>query len=92
AAATPMYACFQKDANLSPFTHLPNQIDLDKMNPDEENELSLLSMKLNLDQEDQAPDLLLNQIVWKAVKGLDSEMPAPRRGAFILHGEDEDDD
>jgi hypothetical protein len=91
AAATPMYACFTSNPDFSPYQLIPNQIDLDQMNPEEETELSLRSEEMNLDQEDQAPDLLLNEIVWKAVRGIDSEMPSPRRGAFILHGEEEGD-
>lgn len=92
AAATPMYACFSSTPDLRPFSLQANQIDLDHMNPEEETELALLSMRMNLDQEDQAPDLLLNEIVWKAVKGEDSPMPAPVRGAFLLHQENGDDD
>ena len=31
--ATPMTACFSDRANDTPFTHLPNQIPLDELNP-----------------------------------------------------------
>ncbi|MFD2147976.1 hypothetical protein [Mucilaginibacter antarcticus] len=46
--------------------------------------------------EDKVPDLLLNEIVWKSVKGEESVMPAPRRSAFVIledkKGDDDDDD
>ena len=91
AAATPLYACFTKEADLSPFKARPNQIDLDEMNV-EENRLSMLSEQMNLDLEDQAPDELLNEVIWKAIRGLDSKVPAPRRSAFVKLGEESDDD
>ena len=37
---------------------------------------------MNFDQADVAPDIEFNEIIWKAVKGEDSEMPAPIRSAF----------
>jgi len=40
--------------------------------------LARLSQKMNFSQEDMAPADLLNQIIWKSVKGMNSPMPAPR--------------
>ncbi|MCB0630272.1 MAG: bifunctional YncE family protein/alkaline phosphatase family protein [Lewinella sp.] len=91
AAATPLYACFQSEPDLTPYTHAPNRVDLDELNT-ENGRLSDLSWKLNLDREDQAPDLLFSEIIWKTMRGEGSTMPAPRRGAFIRVGEDEDED
>ncbi len=82
AAARPMYACFTKTPDLTPFTHVPARIDLDARNA-YHTRLSDQSFALNLDKEDQAPDLLFNEIIWKAVRGEQSAMPAPRRAAFI---------
>ena len=45
--------------------------------------LSELSEQFNLETEDAAPDIAFNQVIWKTVKGIDSKMPPPRRGAFI---------
>jgi hypothetical protein len=42
-----------------------------------------LSESLDFSKEDKVPDLLFNQILWKAIKGENSEMPAPKRSAFI---------
>lgn len=91
AAATPLYACFQQTPDLRPYNFRPNGVDLDELNT-ADNRLSRLSWELNLDREDQAPDLLFSEIIWKTVRGIDSEMPAPRRGAFIRTAADDDDD
>ncbi|MEL7119378.1 MAG: bifunctional YncE family protein/alkaline phosphatase family protein [Bacteroidota bacterium] len=90
AAAMPMYRTFTADADFSPYVAAANQIDLDEMNK-EQNRLSMLSEMMNLDQEDQAPDILLNQVIWKAIKGMDAEMPAPRKAAFVMRAMDEDE-
>ena len=39
-------------------------------------------------------DLLLNEVVWRSVRGPDSPMPAPVRAAFVfpLPTEDREDD
>ena len=43
------------------------------------------SLELDLDEaEDQADDLVFNEIIWKAVKGKDSLMPPPVRAAFVM--------
>jgi hypothetical protein len=39
---------------------------------------------MNLEVEDAADDILLNRIIWKSVRGADSEMPAPVRAAFVF--------
>jgi hypothetical protein len=41
------------------------------------------SAEMNLSIEDAIPDVEFNEIIWKAVKGADSEMPAPIRSAFV---------
>jgi hypothetical protein len=39
------------------------------------------------------PDLELNEVIWKYVKGENSVMPAPKRSAFvILEKKKKDDD
>jgi hypothetical protein len=41
------------------------------------------SGELNLAEEDAVPEVEFNEIIWKAVRGADSEMPAPVRSAFV---------
>ncbi|QDT73258.1 Phosphoesterase family protein [Lacipirellula limnantheis] len=93
AAALPMYESFQPKADLRPYDHRAANVDLNAVNAPEA-PLSDLSAKLDFSREDAADDLVLNQIVWKAVRGPDSVMPAPVRAGFFFArpGSDEDDD
>ena len=91
AAATPLFACFQSTADLTPYRARANTVDLDELNV-ARNELSELSERIDLSREDGVPDRLFTSIVWRAVRGIDAPVPAPRRGAFILTAEGEDDD
>jgi hypothetical protein len=51
-----------------------------------------LSQTMDLSREDAADDLLLNEVVWRSVRGADSPMPAPRRAGFMVSRGKEDDD
>ncbi|MCI0492801.1 MAG: beta-propeller fold lactonase family protein [Planctomycetes bacterium] len=88
AAALPMYASFQEKADLTPTTHRPVSVDLNAKNPAEAWGASL-SEQMDLTQEDRADDLLLNEVVWRSVRGADSPMPPPVRAAFFLAEEEE---
>jgi len=46
---------------------------------------------MNLAQEDAADDLLLNEMIWRSVRGHGSRMPAPTRAAFVFAAEDEEE-
>ncbi len=76
AAATPMWECFTTSRDLTPFVSLDPSYDIHEMNM-EENAISRLSDSFNLEVMDAAPDHLFSTVIWKAVRGLDSEMPAP---------------
>jgi len=41
---------------------------------------------------DLAPELELNEILWKSVRGAHSPMPPPVRNAFIRRADADDDD
>jgi DNA-binding beta-propeller fold protein YncE len=90
AAATPMWRCFTPQANLKPFQHRPPGINLDDRNAGN-TPLSRQFDYFDLTKEDKVPDLEFNRLLWKAIKGEDSEMPAPRRGAWALRGEEEEE-
>ena len=47
---------------------------------------------MNFEEADHAPDLELNEIVWKAVRGADSVMPPPVRAAFVQPLADDEDE
>ncbi len=88
AAATPMWRCFTAVPDFTPFKALPAQVDIDERNV-AVNELSRISETFNLAQVDAVPDRLFNEVLWKALMG--TEMPAPRRAAWVRVGEEEED-
>ena len=47
---------------------------------------------MNLVEADLAPELELNEILWKSVRGRDAVMPPPIRAAFVRPLEELDDD
>ena len=50
------------------------------------------SLRMNLVEADLAPELELNEILWKSVRGADAVMPPPIRAAFVRPVEDGDED
>lgn len=87
AASTPMWECFTSAPDFTPFEYLDPTYDINEKNV-KRNELSELSDSFNLEEIDAAPDHLFSQVIWKSIKGLDSEMPVPVRAAFILQKEE----
>jgi hypothetical protein len=47
---------------------------------------------MDLSKPDLAPELELNEILWKSVHGADAVMPPPIRAAFVRPIADEDDE
>ncbi len=90
AAATPMWRCFSKTADLRPYKALTPAVNLDDRNAAVDNDLQRRSDAFDLTGEDRVPDLEFNEVLWKIIKGEDSEMPAPRRGAFLRYSEEEE--
>jgi len=89
AAAAPMYHSFQSKRDLTPFRS--RTVGQDR----EEKNLATAwgaekSATMDFSKEDAADDLELNRVVWHSVKGPDVPMPAPRRAAFVVVGEDDD--
>lgn len=91
AAATPMWRCFSKTANTKPFTALNSNIDLDERNV-VVNRNSKKSAEFDLSKPDLVNDLEFSQIVWQTIKGLESPMPAPKRSAFLVIKEEDEND
>lgn len=73
AAATPMYASFAADPDLTPYNALPAQVDLNAKNTPKSYG-SRASAKMDFDEEDRAPMHLLNEIIWKSVMGAESSI------------------
>src|SRR5262249_28757699 len=76
AAARPMDNSFGREAELSPFTKLAAETDVNAKNTNASYGAKA-SLKMDFDDYDEAPMRPLNEIIWKSVKGKDSEMPAP---------------
>jgi YVTN family beta-propeller protein len=91
AAATPMWRCFTAKANTSPFKAVPANVDLNERNK-AVNATSKLSETFDFSKEDRIPDLVFSEVIWKAVRGEDADMPAPRRSAFVKLVDDEEEE
>jgi hypothetical protein len=78
-AALPMYNSFTSAPDLTPYEHLPAGTDLKAYG-------SKMSEGFDFSKEDAADDLLLNEVVWRSVRGPDSSMPAPVRAGFVFAG------
>lgn len=91
AAATPMWELFTATPDLTPYVALEANVDIRERNT-AWNESARRSAAFDLAHEDRVPDLELNEVVWKAVRGENAVMPAPRRSAFVKLQEKEDDD
>ena len=93
AAATPMWRCFSKNADLRPYRALVPEVNLDDRNaylPG--NDLQRRSDLFDMSAEDRVPDLEFNEVLWKIIKGEHSEMPAPRRAAFLRYKTEEEEE
>jgi hypothetical protein len=88
AAATPMYDSFQSEPDARPYEAAPANIDLGEKNT---RAAWGSGLKMNFAKEDQADDYLLNEVVWKSVRGADSPMPAPIHAAFVYPHKVDDD-
>ena len=86
------HGAFTSQPDLRPYKALPANVDLHQRNL-----LTAwgagLSRKMDFTKEDAADDLLLNEVIWRSVRGPDSPMPAPKRAAFVraLPADDDDD-
>ncbi len=93
AAAKPMYNAFHATPDLTPYRALAPLVDITATN----NALAWgadTSEKMDFSIPDAADDLILNDIVWRSVRGVESPMPPPVRAAFVFTrgGDDDDDD
>jgi hypothetical protein len=81
-SATAMRNCFQDTPDLTPFTHLPNRVPLDEMNPPLEKlqgaalHWAKKSLEEDLDDADEADEDTLNRILWHSTRG---DAPYPVR-------------
>ncbi len=92
AAATPMYRSFHPTPDTAPYTAVMPKADRNETNTKVAWGAEK-SRKLDFHREDAADDLVLNEIIWRSVRGPAHRMPAPIRAAFVFTGgNDRDDD
>lgn len=91
AAATALWRCMSNVPDHPPFKVKPCLVNLDEKNL-AESEWQKMSEKFDFTAEDKVNDFQFNEVIWRAVKGLDSPCPPTVRAAFFMTGEDEDDD
>jgi YVTN family beta-propeller protein len=91
AAAVPLWRCFNNTPDHPAFTARPSNIDLNLKNL-AENKWQRKSEKFNFANEDRIDDREFNEVIWRAVKGLDSPCPPSVRAAFFVASEEEDED
>jgi YVTN family beta-propeller protein len=83
AAARPMYRTFAGKPNLERYRHVIPEVNLDAVNT-----VTAWGAKLSdsfdFSREDAADDLLLNEVIWRSVRGANSPMPPPVHAAFVF--------
>ena len=82
ATATPMYRCFTSKPNFTPYQSVAVSVDLSEVNT-AYTPSAKRSESLDFTEVDSNDDNLFNEILWKGIKGELSQLPAPRRSAFV---------
>jgi YVTN family beta-propeller protein len=90
AAAAPLYRAFAGTPSNARFTAVRPEVPLDERNGPKAPGAAA-SARLDFSAPDRAPDLELNEIIWKAMRGERSPMPPPRRAAFVRAIEKDED-
>lgn len=81
---------FQAEPDSRPFDSVPAQVNIDEKS---KSTAWGSQLKMNFAVEDAVDDFLLNEVIWKSVRGEKSQMPPPVRAAFFVgHKADKDDD
>src|SRR3954470_2186590 len=82
AGATPMVNAFVGTPNLAAYSRLAPRVPTDERNLASAFG-SMQSLAMDFSVEDRAPEALLNEIIWRSVKGAKTPAPPPRRSRFI---------
>ncbi len=91
AAAAPFYGAFTRQADTAPYSHREARVRLDEKN-DASTPGAQASAAMNFREADRAPDVELNEILWKSVHGAAAVMPPPVHAAFVRPVEKKGDD
>jgi len=92
AAAAPMRASFQPEADLSAYHALKAEVDLDSRNK-AKGAIAEISSHFDFSREDLVEEQAFNRVIWDSVRGEGASVPAPVHAAFVrqLPGSDDDD-
>ncbi|MBR8834741.1 MAG: hypothetical protein DSM106950_12060 [Stigonema ocellatum SAG 48.90 = DSM 106950] len=94
ASATPMLNSFTDHPNFTPYQAIAPGQSLSEKNPIDA-PMASIAAKSDFSQEDRIPDQLLTEMVWKSVKGANSQVPQSKTrfgGRNVGIGSDNDDD
>jgi YVTN family beta-propeller protein len=90
AAARPMFNAFQPAPDPRPYEAADIQVDWNQKNP--VTAWGAQIKHLNFAKEDAVDDTLLNEMVWRSVRGNNSAIPAPTHAAFVFAQPKQDGD
>jgi hypothetical protein len=90
AAAEPMWRCFANQPDLTPYSAKPLQTNINQVNT-VQNVWQRKSEGFDFSKEDRIPDRQFTEVIWKAVRGENAVVPAPRRAAFVKESENKED-
>ena len=85
AGATPMFRCFGKDAQLTPYALRAPKVDVDAKNP-EKRAFAEASARIDGREYDRVPEDELNRMLWQLAKGPDEPYPTPIHRALFTSG------
>ena len=91
ASSPSMWRSFQSTADLTPYNAKPEQYDINLKNTGE-NAWQRESETFDFTKEDRVPDKEFTEVIWKAVKGINSPVPAPKRAAFVKQSAQKDEE
>jgi len=84
ALATPMSAAFVSTPNLRPYTALVPTVPLFALNG-KDAPMVAESLKIDFSKPDRIPMALMNEILWKSVRGANSQVPPTVHTVAALH-------
>jgi YVTN family beta-propeller protein len=89
APSIPLWRCMNNTPDHPAFSVRPSNIDLNLKNL-AQNIWQKKSEKFNFTKEDMVSDVEFNEVIWKAVKGLDSPCPPSVHAAFFMVADKDD--
>ncbi|MGC1390547.1 MAG: beta-propeller fold lactonase family protein [Bacteroidales bacterium] len=84
APSIPLWRCMNNTPDHPAFKVRQSNVDLNLKNL-AQNSWQKKSEKFDFTKEDMVSDAEFNEVIWKAVKGLDSECPPAVHAAFFMH-------